>query len=151
MMTADIPSPKPLLMRWRGIGDIHLGEPKRRVVREYRSQGTVGRYELDLTMPGGRVQLGFDAGRIASIWFSTPYFRTNGGFGVGSTIPRRHRWHGFVWNGWRREKPCSCWVKVGRGARSLPATVDNFGKPWTFIDIRHGHVASFYFAARFVD
>jgi hypothetical protein len=150
-MTAEIPSPQPLLMRWRGIGDIHLGEPKRRVVREYRSQGTLGRYVLDFAMPGGRVQVGFDAGRVSAIWFSTPYYRTNGGFGVGSTIPRGRRWHGFIWNGWRRQKPCGCWVKVGRRAHSLPATPENFLKPWTFVDVRDGHVASFYFAARFVD
>jgi hypothetical protein len=121
------------------------------VVHEYDAQSKVGRYELDFPMPGGRVQVGFDAGRVSTIWLSTPYYRTNGGFGVGSTIPLGHRWHGFVWNAWRREKPCSCWVKVGRRRRSLPATTANFLKPWTFIDIRDGRVASFYFAARFVD
>jgi hypothetical protein len=42
-------------------------------------------------------------------------------------------------------------VKVGRGPQSLPATTDNFLKPWTFIDVRHGRVTSFYFASRFVD
>lgn len=150
-LTADIPNPQPLLVRWRGIGDIRLGDPKARVVREYRAQSRVGRFELDFRMPGGRVQVGFDGGRVSSIWFSTPYYRTNGGLGVGSTIPRGRRWHGFLWNAWRREKPCSCWVKVGRGPRSLPATTANFLKPWTFIDVRDGRVASFYFAARFVD
>jgi hypothetical protein len=150
-ITADVPAPQPLLVRWHGIGDIHLGEPKARVVHEYGAQSKVGRYELDFPMPGGRVQVGFDAGRVSSIWFSTPYYRTNGGFGVGSTILLGHRWHGFIWNGWGREKPCSCWVKVGRRPRSLPPTTANFLKPWTFIDIRDGRVASFYFAARFVD
>jgi hypothetical protein len=44
-----------------------------------------------------------------------------------------------------------CWVKVGRGARSLPATGDNFLKPWFFIYVDHGRVSRFYFALKFVD
>jgi hypothetical protein len=40
---------------------------------------------------------------------------------------------------------------VGRGARSLPATGDNFLKPWFFIDVRRGRVSGFYFALKFVD
>ena len=150
-MTADIPHPQPVLVPWRGIGDVFLGERKRRVVHEYAAESKIRPSELDLRLPGGEVQVGFDAGRVSTIWFSTPYYRTNGGFGVGNTMPVGRRWHGFVWNAWRREKPCSCWVKVGRRARSLPATADNFGKPWTFIDVRHGRVSSFYFTARFVD
>jgi hypothetical protein len=97
------------------------------------------------------VQVAFFRGRVDSIWLSTPYYRTKSGFGVGSRIPAGHRWHGFVWNARRRGKPCRCWVKVGRGSRSLPATAANFLKPWTFIDVRRGRVSSFYFAARFVD
>jgi hypothetical protein len=50
-----------------------------------------------------------------------------------------------------REKPCNCWVKVGLGARSLRATAGNFLKPWFFINVRHGRLASLYFASRFVD
>ena len=145
-ITKDIPSPQPLLVPWRGIGDIVLGAPKARVLREYGTQPDIGYYSA-----GGRVQVGFDRGRVSSIWSSTPYYRTNGGFGVGSRIPPGRRWHGFLWNAWAREKPCSCWVKVGRGPQSLPATTDNFLKPWTFIDVRHGRVTSFYFASRFVD
>jgi hypothetical protein len=62
-----------------------------------------------------------------------------------------HLWHGFMWNLTLREGPCHCWVKFGHGRRSLPATGDNFLKPWFFIDVRHGRIASFYFASRFVD
>ena len=103
-----------------------------------------------------------DRGRVSGIRFSTPYYRTKTGFGVGSRIPLgpchrtkasrcERRWHGFVWNEWVREKPCNCWTKGGRGAQSLPVTFKNFLKPWFFIDMRHGRVSSFYFASRFVD
>src|SRR4051795_4530443 len=145
-VTEAITDPQPLLVPWLGIGDTVLGAPKALVVREYGAQPDLGYYS-----PGGRVQVGFDGGRVSSIWFSTPYYRTNGGFGVGSRIRPGRRWHGFLWNAWVREKPCSCWVKVGRGPQSLPATTDNFLKPWTFIDVRHGRITSFYFASRFVD
>jgi len=145
-VTEHIPYPQPVLIPWRGIGDIALGAPKTRVLREYGAQPSLGYFS-----PGGRVQVGYEGGRVSSIWFSTPYYRTNGGFGVGSRIPRGRNWHGFLWNAWAREKPCSCWVKVGRGPRSLPATTHNFLKPWTFIDVRHGRIVSFYFASRFVD
>jgi hypothetical protein len=150
---ARIPDP-PQLVPWRRIGDVSLGEPKTRVLRLLRDYGNESKQDdstLSYRLPGGKVQIGFDRGRVSTIWFSTPYYRTDGGFGVGSRIPRGHTWHGFVWNAWVREKPCSCWVKVGLGKRSLPATTKNFLKPWFFIDIRHGRVASFYFASRFVD
>ena len=147
----------PVLVPWHRIGDIGLGGPKARVVREYGKQPELG-YKLH----GGTVQVGFDRGRVASIWSSTGYYRTKAGFGVGSRIPLgpchrartsrcQHRWHGFVWNEWVREKPCSCWTKVGRRARSLPVTAENFLKPWFFINVRRGRVSSFYFASRFVD
>ena len=147
----------PVLVPWHRIGDIALGTPRKDVLREYGSEPEPG-YRLH----GGRVQVAFDGGRVAGIWFSSRYYRTKSGFGVGSRIPygRCHRtrssrcerrWHGFTWNGWVREKPCSCWVKVGRGPRSLPATVKNFLKPWVLITVDRGRVSSFYFAARFVD
>jgi hypothetical protein len=56
-----------------------------------------------------------------------------------------------MWNLTLREKPCSCWVKVGRGPRSLAATGDNFLKPWFFINVNRGRISSFYFALKFVD
>jgi hypothetical protein len=136
----------PILVPWSRIGDIALGGYKQEVEAEYGPEPTLG-YRLH----GGRVQVGFFRGRVDSIWFSTPYYRTRGGFGVGSRIPPGHRWHGFVWNAWVREKPCSCWVKVGRGPSSLPVTTDNFLKPWFFINVHHTRITSFYFALRFVD
>ena len=147
----------PVLVPWHRIGDIALGGSKERVLREYGKQPDLG-YRLH----GGTVQVGFDRGRVSSIWFSSSYYRTKTGFGVGSRVPlgschrtpaRRceRRWHGFVWNEWVREKPCGCWMKVGRRARSLPVTFKNFLKPWFFINVRRGRISSFYFASRFVD
>jgi hypothetical protein len=148
---------QPVRVPWHQIGDISLGEPKERVLRVYGAQP-----ELGYRLHAGTVQVGFDGGRVTSIWFSSRYYRTKTGFGVGSRIPLgpchrsrtsrcEYRWHGFGWNEWAREKPCNCWTKVGRGARSLPVSVKNFLKPWFFINIRRGRVSSFYFASRFVD
>jgi hypothetical protein len=142
---------------WSTIGDISLGGYKEEVEAEYGLEPRYG-YRLH----GSRVFVAYDRGRVSELGFSTPYYRRKSGFGVGSRIPLgrchrtsthgcEHRWHGFVWNAWVREKPCSCWVKVGRGRSSLPATVDNFLKPWFFIDVRRGHVSGFYFALKFVD
>jgi hypothetical protein len=147
----------PVLVPWHRIGDIALGAPRERVLREYGAEP-----ELGYRLHRGRIQVGFDGGRVASIWFSTRYYRTKTGFGVGSTIPLgpchrtrayrcEHRWHGFVWNERVRQKPCGCWTKVGLGPRSLPVTAKNFLKPWFFINVRHGRVSGFYFASRFVD
>jgi hypothetical protein len=147
----------PILVPWHRIGDIALGASREPVLGEYGPEP-----ELGYRLHGGSVQVDFDGDRVVAIRFSTRYYRTKSGLGVGSKIPLgrchrtrssrcEHRWHGFVWNAWVREKPCSCWVKVGRGPRSLPATVKNFLKPWFFIDVRRGRVSSFYFASRFVD
>ena len=136
----------PVFVPWSRIGDIALGGFKEEVEAEYGSQPYFG-YRLH----GGRVIVDYDRGRVSAIRFSTPYYRTKSGFGVGSRIPPRRYWHGFIWNAWVREKPCSCWVKVGRGPRSLPATTDNFLKPWFFIDVRHGRISGFYFNLKFVD
>jgi hypothetical protein len=144
-VSSEIPYPRPILIPWRGVGDVVLGAPKARVLREYGAQPSLGYFS-----PGGRLQVGYEHRRVSSIWFSTPYYRANDGFGVGSKVPPGRR-RGFLWNGWAREKPCSCWVKVGLGKQSLPATYANFLKPWTFINVEHGRVASFYLAARFVD
>jgi hypothetical protein len=147
----------PVLVPWHKIGDIGLGQAKERVVREYGKEPGLG-YQLH----GGKVQVAFDSGRVTGIWFSTGYYRTKTGFGVGSRIPLgpchqtktnrcERRWHGFVWNEWAREKPCNCWTKVGLRTESLPVNTKNFLKPWFFIDVRHGRVNSFYFDSRFVD
>ena len=150
-------SDPPVLVPWHKIGDIGLGDPKERVLREYGREPDLG-YRLH----GSRVYVEFDGGRVSGIQFSTPYYRTKSGFGVRSRIPLgpchrtkasrcERRWHGFVWNEWVREKPCNCWTKVGLGARSLPVSFRNFLRPWFFIDVRHGRVSGFYFASRFVD
>jgi hypothetical protein len=160
----------PLLVPWSRVGDIALGEPRARVEQEYGSAGhgyhvlvrnrdhVQGYYLLH----GTKVGVTFDRGRVEEISFSTPYYRTKNGFGVGSTIPLgpchttaryrcEHRWHGFVWNEWNRDKPCGCWTKAGLNAQSLPLTTANFLKPWFFINMRHGRVDGFYFALKFVD
>ena len=96
------------------------------------------------------------------IAFTTRFYRTWDGFGVGSRIPLgpchrtatstcEHRWHGFVWNAVVKAKPCSCWVKVGDGRGSLPATGANFLKHWVFLDVRHGRVARIFMAQKYVD
>jgi hypothetical protein len=139
-------SDPPIFFLWGRVGDISLGELKIEVEADYGSEPSNG-YRLH----GSRVVVGYDHGQVSDIRFSTPYYRTKGGFGVGNGTPRGRRWHGFVWNAWVREKPCSCWVKVGRGPRSLPATARNFLKPWFFIDVRRGRVSGFYFALKFVD
>jgi hypothetical protein len=150
-------SDPPIFVPWSRIGGISLGEYKEEVRAYYGPEPRDG-YRLH----GSRVFVGFDRSRVSELRFSTPYYRTTNGFGVGSRIPLgpchrttqnrcEHRWHGFVWNAWVREKPCSCWVKVGRGRRSLPATGDNFLKPWFFINVNRGRVSSFYFALKFVD
>ena len=156
----------PLLVPWNRVGNMVLGEPRARVEREYGSAGhgyhvltAVQGYYL---LHGGVVGVEFRDGRVEEINFGIPYYRTKSDFGVGSKIPLgpchktatyrcEHRWHGFVWNEWIREKPCGCWTKVGLGKRSLPLTVDNFLKPWFFIYIRHGRVDGFRFASKFVD
>jgi hypothetical protein len=139
-------SDPPVLVPWSQVGSVSLDDPKIEVEADYGPEPSAG-YRLH----GGKVYVTFDRGRVDSIMFTTPYYRTKGGFAVGSRIPRGRSWHGFVWNAWVRAKPCSCWVKVGRGKKSLPATVKNFLKPWFFIYVHGGRVSSFYFASKFVD
>src|SRR3954466_670629 len=55
----------PVLVPWHKIGDIGLGVPKERVLREYGKEPELG-YQLH----GGKVQVAFDRGRVTSIWFS---------------------------------------------------------------------------------
>ena len=147
----------PVFVPWSRIGDISLGGFREEVEAEYGSEPTYG-YRLH----GSRVFVAYDRGRVSELRFSSPYYRTKRGFGVGSRIPLGpchrtmgykclHLWHGFMWNLTLREKPCQCWVKVGRGRRSLPATGRNFLKPWFFIDVGRGRISAFYFALRFVD
>ena len=157
-------------MPWSRVGDIALGEPRVQVEREYGLPGhgfhiivrqgdfLQGYYVLH----GGQLEVIFEGGRVEEIGFGLPYYRTKSGFGVGSRIPLgpchktatyhcEHRWHGFLWNEYRRETPCGCWTKVGLGKRSLPISVRDFLGHWFFIYIRHGRVAYFLFASKFVD
>jgi len=148
----------PLLVPWNRIGDITLGEAKKRVEREYGQENPQEYFRLH----GSKVFVTLDGGRVADIDFSTSYYRTKSGFGVGSRIPFgpchrtatsrcEHRWHGFVFDAWKKEGPCSCWTKVGLGAKSLPATGANYLKPWFIILVKHGGSTEFYFALKYVD
>jgi hypothetical protein len=163
-------SDRPLLELTGRVGDITLGEPKTKVESEYgtegngfhvtfRNDGSIsGYYDLH----HGRLLVTFDHGRASELDVRTRYYRTKDGVGVGSSIPLgpcrktatrscEHRWNGFLWDASVRERPCNCWVKVGRRARSLSVTTKNFMKPWFFIDVRDGRVARFFFAWKFVD
>jgi hypothetical protein len=151
----------PILVPWNRIGDIALGEPKARLEQEYGApRGSPQPY---YRLHGGKVWVDYDSrGRVTDFGFTTPYYRTKNGFGVGSPVPLgpcyrtsatacEHRWHGFVYNPRLREKPCGCWVKVGTGRTSLDPSAKNFGKPWFFINLRNGRVSGFYFALRYID
>jgi hypothetical protein len=158
-------SDPPLLVPWNRAGDISLGEPEARVEREYGSRGHGYQVQARVgnvlqgyyTLHGGEVAVKFRGGRVERIDFGTRYYRTKGGFGVGSRIPFGpcvrtfthrcgHRWHGFVWNEFNHDEPCGCWLKVGRGNRSLPPGPG----PWTLIWVRHGRVTGFTFSTTFV-
>jgi hypothetical protein len=160
----------PVLVPWTGVGAIELGESRAEVAHDYdaaghryhvqvRGNGIVQGYYL---LHGSRLFVAYSHGRVNELDFTTRFYRTLDGFGVGSrirlgpchrtaTASCEHRWHGFVWNASVKDKPCSCWVKVGNGKRSLPATAANFLKPWVFIYVRHGRVTQFYLAQKFVD
>jgi hypothetical protein len=149
----------PIIVPWDGIGALRLDEPRAQVKRDYDAIGH--RYHVTFRSDGvregyyvlhkSRVFVAFQDGRVDSIDFTTPFYRRDDGFGVGSRMPMGGHWEGFIWNGWNRDKPCSCWVKVGWEERSLPATPANFGKPWVFIDVRHGRVTRILLTSRFVD
>jgi prepilin-type processing-associated H-X9-DG protein len=112
------------------------------------NQGIVqGYYRLH----NSRVYVTFWDGRVNELDFTTRYYRTTNGFGIGSTIPLgpcyrtatnlcEHRWHGFVWNAWKKETSCHCWFKATKPL-----------KPASAIFIRNGHVSQIYLAQKFVD
>jgi hypothetical protein len=153
----------PEILPWSGIGAIQLGDSRRDVRHNYDEAGH--RYHARggyYVLHGSRVYVTFRNGVVDDIGFTTRYYRTLDGFGVGSRIPLgpchrtalkscEHRWHGFVWNAIVKFKPCSCWVKVGDGARSLPATGANFLKHWTILTVRGGRVTRIYFSQRYID
>jgi hypothetical protein len=156
----------PDLVPWTGVGAFQLGESRAQVAHDYDAVGhryhAQGGAQGYYVLHGSRLYVGYRDGRLNELDFTTRFYRTWKGFGVGSRIPPgpchrtarapcEHRWHGFVWNAWATDKPCSCWVKVGEGKRSLPATGANFLKPWVFIYVRHGRVTRFHLAQKFVD
>ena len=162
---ATRPADPPLLIPWSRVGDIALEEPKARVEREYGSPGHGYHVQARISngiqgyygFHGRVVAVKFRGGRVERIDFSTRYYRTKSGFGVGSRIPLGpcvrtfthrcgHRWHGFVWNEFNHDRPCGCWMKVGRGKRSLPPSPGR----WTLIWVRHGRIAGFTFSTTFV-
>jgi hypothetical protein len=130
-------SDPPVLVPWSRVGDISLGEPFARVAAEYGGAGhgfqVVSRngdtVQGSYTLHHGRVILSLIAGRVFIIDFATPYYRTASGFGIGSQIPLNQReWHGFLFHKTFPGDPsrtCGCWMKVGNGATSLPATGAN--------------------------
>jgi hypothetical protein len=153
----------PVLVPWNRVGGISLGESSTAV---YRSYGKANFHRLQrwgyLHLHASRVLVTFYGGRVGEIGFTSAYYRTSGGFGVGSVIPLgpcyrtatrncEHRWHGFLYNEWNKGTPCNCWVKVGTHPTSLAVSVSNFEKPWFFIYTKHGRATYFYFALRYVD
>jgi hypothetical protein len=141
----------PVLVPWSGIGAIQLGEMRSQVRRDYDSVGrryhTLGYYVLHRS----RVYVTFEDGVVNQIDFTTPYYRTPDGFGVGSRIPTGGQWRGFVWNPRLRESPCSCWVKVGDNRRSLAPSAANFLKHWVIVHVHDGRVTEILMAERYVD
>jgi hypothetical protein len=136
----------PVLVLWKRMGDVRLGELLEPYATEY---GPAREHRIH----GGLIDVesNFDmSGRINWIYFTTPYYRTKRGFGVGSRFPRAWR-KAFLWNGIVKDKPCNCWVKVGRGARSLPASGTNFGKPWVIVDMSHGRVSGILMSSKYLD
>jgi hypothetical protein len=166
-----------LLVPWSSVGNIWLGEPRARVEQDYGSEGhgfhVIQRYGSKsdeavqgyYRLHGSQFVVTFYGDRVGQIGFTTPYYRTEDGFGVGSRIPLgpchkpasratrscEHRWRGFVYNAWSHDEPCHCWTKVGRGRKSLPATVEQFLRPWFIIYVDHGRVTGFNFDLKYVD
>jgi hypothetical protein len=160
-------SDPPVLVPWSRVGDLRLGEQRAQVESEYGrsyhvTQGYANVVEGYYTLHGSHVGVTFYGKSVGELSFTTRYYRTSDGFGVGSTIPLgpchatatsrcEHRWRGFVYNPRLRENRCSCWVKVGTAHASLAPTATNYGKPWFFIYLRDGRVSGFHFALRYVD
>jgi hypothetical protein len=159
----------PALVEWHRVGDISLGESQRQVFAEYGGIGHGYHREVDagilqgyFRVHGTDEEVDFRNHRVDDILFSTRYYRTRSGFGVGSKIPFGpcvktwthrcgHRWHGFVWNEVYKEHVCSCWAKVGTGKQSLRPAPATFGRRWVLVYVSHGRVAGFYLSRHFVD
>ena len=164
----------PVLVRWKTVGDISLGESRSRVQTEYGTDGhgfhVVARYgdaSTGISIDGyyrlhGYVAVTFNNDHVDRIAFGSPYYRTSDNFGVGSRIPLgpchktainrcEHRWHGFIWDAFNKDQVCDCWVKVGDAANSQVASVHNFLKPWYYIYTKRGRVTDFVFDSKFID
>jgi hypothetical protein len=146
-----------------GTGSATSSSAKQKARLEHEYGAPRGSPQPYYRLHGGKIWVDYDSrSRVTDFGFTTPYYRTRSGFGVGSKIPLgpchttptnacEHRWHGFVYNPRLREKPCGCWVKVGTGRTSLNPSGKNYEKPWFFINLRQGHVSGFYFASRYID
>jgi hypothetical protein len=137
-------SDPPLLVPWTRVGNISLGEPFKQVAAES------GRQARKYRLHGGTVSLWGAQGRVNFIDFTTRYYRTKSGFGVGSRFPQSWR-RAFIWNGIVKLKPCGCWVRVGTGKRSLSATGANFGKPWVIVYVSRGRFREIFLSQKYLD
>jgi hypothetical protein len=149
-----------LLAPWTRIGDITLGETLKQLHAAYGPERWYG-YRLH----GGTVDVEANMpppNHVNWIYFTTRYYKTKDGFGIGSKIPLGacvktwthtcgHRWHGFVWNEVYKDQVCGCWAKVGTGATSLRPSVSTFGKPWVILYVRHGRVSAILLSSKYVD
>lgn len=145
-MTAEKSDP-PKLVLWTQVGDIKLGEPLKQVTAQFGREPGVG-YRLH----GGTVLVGawWPHSGVTSIYITTPYYRTSGGFGVGSAFPKAWR-SSFIDNPTLKEKPCGCWVKVGTGKHSLQPSTATFGQPWVIVYVSHGKVTAIDLSSKYVD
>ncbi len=133
-----------MLVLWKRVGNVKLGESTKKFRADYgrRDHRHGGLFDVESNW-GGYAGINW-------IYFTTPYYRTKSGFGVGSRFPRA--WHGeFIWNAIDKGSPCHCWVKVGNGPRSLEATGANFGKPWVIVDMSHGRVSGILMSSKYLD
>jgi hypothetical protein len=84
----------PILVPWDRIGNIALGEPRARVQQNYDAQGysyhVLGRQDGIIQgyywLHRSRVFVTFQDGPVNEIDFTTRYYRTKNGFGIGSRI-----------------------------------------------------------------
>lgn len=107
---ASLAADPPRLVQWHLIGNIGLGMTDTRVEYTYGTPiDRVSDNHLDLRVyrGRGRIEAAYDGGNRV-VWLSTrsPIYRTQSGFGVGSTIPLGkchpvkgncvYRWNGFT-------------------------------------------------------